>query len=189
MNGIIAALREIPLMLKTSPAALESGFRFSLIDRDIPIGSLIEVSGGMGSGKTEAVLRMLSENPTARVGWVEENLTIYPVVFPQSRVKLDRMLFVDATEESEAALWSVQRMVASEAFDIVVMTAYDVSELALRRLQLAAERSKTTVILVRDEPSWGATWPLTMQLAVERVHGELEVSIVRQRVFSLRTKA
>ncbi len=183
----LKALRDVPLreqlstLLKASTPIQRPGFPFSMIEGEIPRGALVEVSGALGCGKTEAVLQLLSENPEVRTAWVEENLTLYPVAFQQLRARLERMLFVDASRESELALWSAQQILRSEAFGILVLVAHDLTELALRRLQLAAERVGTTVILLSDQSSHVGNWPMAMQLEVGRVNGRIEARVLKRR--------
>lgn len=62
------------------------------------------------------------------------------------------------------------------------------SEVELRRLQIAAEKSGTTVFIIRETPLVANTWPLTAQLGVERVspslgdfRGELRVKLLKYR--------
>src|SRR4051812_17129647 len=68
---------------------------FSLLQGGFAKGSLVEIAGSPGSGKTEVVLKLLAENPELRVAWVEEGMTVYPCAFPQHHVELKRILFVD----------------------------------------------------------------------------------------------
>jgi hypothetical protein len=181
LTAVLAALKELPTMLKAGAPAARPGFRFSMLEGEIPRGALVEVSGVMGGGKTETVLRLLAENEGVRAAWVEENLTLYPVAFAQARVKLERTLFVDASHDSEVALWAAQQILRSGACEIVVLVAHNVGELSRRRLQLAAERAGTTVILMCDQPSSIGTWPLALQLQVTRLNGLPEVRILKRR--------
>lgn len=61
-------------------------------------------------------------------------------------------------------------------------------EIELRRLQIAAEKSGTTVFILRETPSVESTWPLTAQLQVSRVspsfgslRGELRIKILKYK--------
>jgi hypothetical protein len=178
-NEVIHLLEKFPHLFKKK--ADQPGLRFSYLEDGIPRGAITEVSGRSGGGKTELVLRFLAENPEARVAWVEEELTIYPCAFPQNRVELERVLFVDAPFGKK--LWTAHQILRSGACPIVVIDAQGLSEADLRRLQLAAERADAAVILLTQEPSARGAWPIAAQLAVQRPGREsfLKVDVMKYR--------
>lgn len=173
MNSILSALKELPGLitlgaLDRTPASQWEGLSFSLLEDGLPKGALIEVSGAAGSGKTEITLRFLAENPRLRVAWIESEWTAYPCAFEQHRVSLSRVLFLESGHE---ALWTAHQTVRSGLFGIVVIHVGDASnhsEMALRRLQLAAERSGATVVLLTETPARRGTWPIAVQLRASR---------------------
>jgi hypothetical protein len=163
---------------KSSPES----YRFSQLESGLPKGAVVEVSGQAGGGKTEVVLRFLSENPDARVAWIEDELTIYPCAFPQNRVGLERVLFVESrpskghpnedagtSHRSDETLWTAHQILRSQVFGVVVLrVARALDEMALRRLQLAAEKTQTTLILLTEEAARRGTWPIAVQLHARR---------------------
>ncbi len=176
--------------------------RFSLLSSDsisgFPIGALSEVCGTLGSGKTEILLKFLAENPHLRVAWVEEEFSVYPCAFPQRHVALERVFFVDAsgssrkvsssgtTQGEKLALWVVHQILQSQVFGVVVVSA-SISEriaaVTLRRLQLLAEKSRCSVILLTESPTRWASWAIQLQLQVERSEagGEPWVTVLRSK--------
>jgi hypothetical protein len=177
MNAVMTLLKEFPSLLAfhgKNHANQAEGFAFSQLESGLPKGALVEISGSAGNGKTEAVLRFLAENPTVRVAWVEEEFTVYPCAFPQSRVGLDRVLFVDSTPGE--TLWTVHQILRSQVFGVIVLQMKaaakgergEKDEMALRRLQLAAEKAQVTIILLSEEPAKKGTWPISVQLQVNR---------------------
>ena len=147
------------------PFAQES-YLFSCVEGGIPTGAITEVSGSMGGGKTELVLRFLAENDDLRVAWIEDRFTVYPAAFPEAGVDLERVLFVEGERD---ALWSALQTLRSQVFDVVVLApAAALGEMNLRRLQLAAERSGASVIVIADEPTRKGAWPIDLQLHVCR---------------------
>ncbi|HUP56075.1 MAG TPA: hypothetical protein VM598_01390 [Bdellovibrionota bacterium] len=135
----------------------------------LPRGAIIEISGVPGAGKTELVLKFLAVNPQARVAWIEQEFTAYPCAFPQQGVRLDRVLFVQVT--SDDPLWTVHQVLKSQVFGMAVLTLsreHLRDPVALRRLQIAAERSGCSVILLTDRPSSTACWPVSVQIQVSR---------------------
>ena len=160
-----ALLLNFPHLFKKA-AEVNPGLRFSHLEEGIPRGAITEVSGRSGSGKTELVLKFLAENPEARVAWIEEELTIYPCAFPQNRVGLERVLFIDAPFGKK--LWTAHQILRSGACPIVVIDAQGLNEADLRRLQLAAEKTDAVVILLSQTPSERGAWPIAAQLVVDR---------------------
>jgi hypothetical protein len=226
---------------------------FSCVEGGLPKGGLIEISGAMGGGKLEALLRFLGENPSLPIAWLEEGETSYPCAFPQHGVELDRVLFVNPesrSKESSQFLTSAHLLLKSQLFGALVLIpdseslphttttpAYprdsriieprgcsgaqqasestsraasfvratevlgasrrcapingarqSFGEIELRRLQLDAEKTGTTVFIIRETPSVAHTWPLAVQLQVKRVtpslgdfRGELSVKILKYR--------
>ena len=66
--------------------------------------------------------------------------------------------------------------------------ALGLGEIELRRLQIAAEKSGTTVFIIRETPSITSTWPLTAQFQISRtspsfgdLRGELRVGILKYK--------
>ena len=151
-------------VFEKNPAAREV-LPFSLLKGGVSCGTLTEVCGVDGRGKTEFVLRFLAENRKARVAWIEEELTIYPCAFAQYGVALDRVLFVEAEKE---AFWTAQQVLRSRLFKIVVLSARQNEAIELRRLQLAAEQSSTALILLSQKPTTQGAWPIGLQVEVHR---------------------
>jgi len=177
------------LPCETASSAQATGF---------PVGALSQLCGASGSGKTEVVLRFLAENPAMRVAWVEESFSVYPGAFPSYQVSLDRIFFVDVSSESRSvgktrggssehpALWAVQQVLQAQIFGVVIVSAAvpdrDASVI-LRRMQLLAEKSRTTVIFLSETPIRSASWAIRYQAGVERdaVSGALSVRVLKGR--------
>ena len=146
----------------------------------------MEVSGIEGAGKTEWVLQFLAQNSRGRVAWIEEELGVFPSAFSQYGVSLDRVLFVDAPPDQ--ALWSAQQILRSGVFQFLVLqrSKQSYEELNLRKLQLAAEKSNTTVILISPRPQKQGAWPISVQLQVSRssqprLSQALEIEVLKCR--------
>lgn len=170
----LAHLRSIPGLLPSVPAPREA-LPFSGLKGGVPRGAVIEVCGPHGSGKTEFVLKFLSENPKLRVAWIEEQLSVYPCALPQHGVELNRVLFVDGGRE---LLWCAHQALRSRLFKVVVVSGFGEARVQgtrdaqrgveLRRLQLAAEQSGSTLILLSEEPTRRGAWPISVQVQVQR---------------------
>jgi hypothetical protein len=187
VNPVLNLLKEFPSFLSFHGKAQlpAESFAFAQLEGGLPKGAVVEISGNAGGGKTEVVLRFLAQNPTVRVAWVEEEFTIYPCAFPQSSVGLQRVLFVDSPPGE--TLWTVHQMVRSQVFGVIVMQLKNMDEMALRRLQLIAEKAQVTIIVLSDEPTRKGSWPISVQLQVSRAslrQGEgsvLNVNVLKYR--------
>lgn len=148
------------------PPFSQETFSFSLERDGIPRGAITEISGSPGSGKSEAVLKFIAElPPSLRVAWVEEDFTVYPCALPQAGVDLSRVLFSWAGDQ---ACWSAHQVLRSQLFPVVVLMAKIEESIELRRLQLIAEKSGSSLILLSDEPRLRDHWPIRLQLRASR---------------------
>ena len=128
-----------------------------------PRGALIELSGKLGTGKTEWLLReFFAAHPEPRIAWLEKSATIYPPAFPQNCVSLERVLFVECGTEM---LWSAQQILRSGLFPWVVLEDPPSDPLSLKRLQLAAEKAEASVFLLKSQPTEPRSWAIQLQLA------------------------
>jgi hypothetical protein len=158
----------------------------SFLPDGVAPGSLMEVSGSPGGGKTELVLRFLSQNSHGRVAWVGEGLDIFPTALPQYGVSMDRVLFVEAPHGQ--GLWSAQQILRSGVFSFLVLQRPKTSweEIVFRKLQLAAEKSQTTLIILSETPQKQGAWPISIQLQVRRrvlprQMGVLDIEVIKCR--------
>lgn len=150
---------------------------------------IVEASGPSGSGKTRWLLRELGRAPQARIAWIENGVTAYPCAFAEHGVSVQRVLFVDCPSR-EKVLWSARQILKSQAFGVVVFGDVKpglLDEMDLRRLQLMAEKSKATIVLLSEQPTRQGAWPISVQLEIARsreAEGEndsISVHVLRQR--------
>jgi hypothetical protein len=102
---------------------------FSGFPGGLPKGKLMEISGALGGGKTEVLLRFLRENPSLQVAWIEVGPShssgtvpsIYPCALSGRGVDLSRVLFVEPSNLSEA-LWCAQQILKSQIFGAVILS-------------------------------------------------------------------
>ncbi|NDD91673.1 hypothetical protein EBZ37_06275 [bacterium] len=173
-------LRSITGVLKNLPPMRESLF-WEQASTSVPRGALTEISGPLGSGKTEAVLKFLAEHQSilGRIAWIEDRFTGYPSGFLQHGVELSRLLFIEGGTES---LWATHQVLRSQIFGAVILfvreSTLSASEprVELRRLQLSAEQSHTCVFLLTHQARpQGASWPLALQLQANPETRRLEI--------------
>ena len=128
------------------------------------------------------MVRFLSHNPLIQAAWIEERFSLLPTALQQRKVRLEQVIFVEAKENIE---WTATTLLGSQLYGILVITgnwpANERSQKTLRRFQLFAERSNSSVFLLSEAPS--SAWSISLQLKAwrpSRLHPP-EVKILRQR--------
>ncbi|MEN9723103.1 MAG: hypothetical protein RJB38_1089 [Pseudomonadota bacterium] len=165
----LGRLQAITGVSKGPPQSRESLF-WQHAQAPVLRGTLTEVSGPWGSGKTEAVLQFLGNHAKAlgRMAWIEDRFTAYPNGFLQSGVDLSRILFIEGGKQT---LWAAHQVLRSQIFGAVILFMQESTlstrepSIELRRLQLSAEQSHACVFLLTTQPRpAGVNWPLALQL-------------------------
>jgi hypothetical protein len=155
-----AAIEELRARL----GALESfssplpSLSFSRLPQGLPRGALVEITG---PGKTENVVRLLADNPSLKAAWLEERFSLLPSAFPQREANLEKIFFVEGGKESA---WAARVILRAQLFPLLVYHAPYADERELRRFQLLAERSATTMILLGEKPLLERAWPIRLSL-------------------------
>lgn len=192
LASAITSLRE--LIGTASGYRNRSSLSFSLLDGGIPKGALTEISG---PGKTEFLVRFLSEHPSLKVAWIEDQISIYPYAIFQRKAQLQRVLFAEAGSNS---LWALMQILRSQIFGVIVFSSTTTippsksgvgggigreslralfEERTLRAMQLSAEKSQAAVVFLRDEP--GDSWPISLQVRVRQGDTRRAVEVLRRR--------
>ncbi len=161
----LARLREKTGMIPASQLEA-SHLHCSALPAGISKAAITELSGTAGSGKSEVALRFLAENPGIRAAWIESDLTAYPRAFPLHGVDLDRILFCAAGNE---LIWSAQQILRSGIFPVVVIAPQlALTPTDLRRIQLGAEQSQSSVLLISEKPTSAGAWTIRSQYQIIR---------------------
>jgi hypothetical protein len=159
-SGFSAALRSLSqapgLQGAFTPAQPRPRLGFSLYAPGLVQGGLTHLDG---PARTEAALRLLAEHPDLEAAWVEARLTAYPPGFIQRGVNLACLLFVEGQDQFP---WAVNELVRSQVFKVVAVASPLPDAMALRRLQLAAERAACCVLLPVPLPE--GAWPVRVRL-------------------------
>ena len=143
---------------------------FSLYPGGLPLGQVALLEG---PGRTQAVATLLAEHAGQTCAWVEERLSAYPPGLAQRGVALERLLFVESGAQWS---WVLAQLLRSQVFKVIIVaSALKGSEVeaGLRRLQLAAERSQSLVLLLA--PPQGPAWAVRLRLACHWDEGTLSL--------------
>jgi len=167
-----AVLQELRARLGAFDSHLtREAFSYSRLASGLPRGILVELTG---PGKTENVVQFLAENASLRAAWVEQRFSLLPSAFVQRQANLEKIFFIEGGMQ---CAWAASTVLRSQLFPIVVYHAPYGEERELRRFQLLAERSNTTMILLADKPLEERAWPIRLSLASRG----RELSVVKGR--------
>ncbi len=150
-------------------------FKYPQIPQGIPQGGISEICG---LGKSEFIMRLMLENPQIKLAWVEGCISLNPWAVVQKGVECQRLLFIETIHES---IWVLLQLIQSQLFPVVVWNKGNSSkpfdERSLRRLQLACEKSGSSLILLSEH--FQNSWSVKMQCEVQRIgqSNELQVNI------------
>jgi hypothetical protein len=168
VNANLEKIKELSIFLK--PEALSRFYSFSWLSQKVPQTGLVEFQGSYGSGKTEAVLQFLKENPALKVAWIEKDFTIFPGAFPLYQIELTRILFLDLSlgPSSQSPFWCAAQLLKSQIFPVLVFSHFSFSEKDLRRLQLLTKKTGKLIFFLQDVNSASVSWPFSLKIQVQR---------------------
>ncbi|WP_153163537.1 translesion DNA synthesis-associated protein ImuA [Zoogloea sp. 1C4] len=147
-----------------------------------PVGALTEILvPHTGVGELGLILPLLQRVPERR--WavcIAPPGQLYAPALSGAGIPLERLLLVDA-ESPAHARWAARQSLNSHSCAAVVMWLAEADNGALRRLQLAAEESATTLILIRPATVAGQPSPAVLRLALTARDGGVDVRVLKRR--------
>lgn len=163
--------RRAPFVARKEPFAFqdENSWEYRGVEGGLPAGSLVEISG---TEAHKAAARFLAEHPLLPVAWIEADLKPFPEAVARTRLNYDKVLFIDGGKDSS---WAASSILTSRCFSILVYHAPYAGERELRRFRKQAKASGTTMILLREMPSFSASISLQLRANASKVE------IVRRR--------
>ena len=188
---LLEQLKALPSFASYIPQ--EEPYPFSLFSKGIPKSGLVELSGPWGSGKTEVILRFLSENHTLKTAWIEREFNFFPPVLMEHKLGLRQTLFIDLDYQTfhpassqKTPLWCAFQILRSEIFKVLVFSQIDFTETELRRLQLLTKQTGTLIFFLKTSASQQKSWPLSLQLGVKRTPTDPHpvLTLIRAKGFS-----
>jgi cell division inhibitor SulA/protein ImuA len=148
-----------------------------------PTGSLAEL---LPSHEGIGELRILGPALAAlaragkRLAWIAPPYLPYAPALAAARIDLAQILIVK-TRTARDALWAAEQALHSAVCGAVLVWPAAVKYVALRRLQLAAERSQTMTVLFRSPDVASEPSPAVLRLALQTAVGGLAVQILKRR--------
>jgi cell division inhibitor SulA/protein ImuA len=148
-----------------------------------PRGGLIELlPARAGVGELALLLPALAHLSANELAWlvcVAPPHLLYAPALEAGGVALARLLVASAPGRDAA--WACERSLAADGVGAVVAWLPEASVTALRRLQLAAEASRTLLFVFRPSSCAGQPSPAPLRLALEGEGDRLIVRLLKRR--------
>src|SRR5690606_19245689 len=106
----------------------------------------------------------------------EKEIEVFPTALAQRGVQLSNMVFIESGEHST---WVLQQILQSQVFPFVVATDISVTEKPLRKLQLFAEHSGSTLFLSQED--YRPSWVPMLSLEITRLDAGITTNVLRKR--------
>ncbi|MES1930100.1 hypothetical protein SADO_12633 [Salinisphaera dokdonensis CL-ES53] len=165
--GVHRATRqaELPAM-STGSAALDR----LLPGGGYPIGAVTELlSSNTGMGELSLLLHGLAArmaaHPRRQLAFVAPPGTLHAAALAQSGIDCARLPIIHCRDDNER-VWCVEQMAHAHAFTAFVVWGDSLDTTALRRLQLAAEKSVCPVFVYRDIRRAAERSPAALRVAI-----------------------
>ncbi len=175
----IAELREkVGASVRIDP---QPGWEMPKTNLTLPRGSLVEI---LGSGSREWLFEVFRAHAESRIAWVEPKLTLFPPAVSQRGISLSRFLFLETEREWS---WALLGALRSKLFHFAVTPVGIVptrnSDVFLRKLQIQAERTGTTLFFLSDveTPFFGITHRIRVDSGTADGSGSLRPEILKRK--------
>ncbi|MCK0510032.1 translesion DNA synthesis-associated protein ImuA [Aromatoleum buckelii] len=147
-----------------------------------PRGALIELLiDAFGIGELALLLPALrAAAPERWIAWIAPPHLPYAPALAAAGVRLDRLLLLTSSDPA-TTLWTIRQAVASGGCSVVVAWLPNAQSAALRRLQLAAEASATSLFVFRPGGAAQQASPASLRLRLQPAPDALVLEIVKRR--------
>ncbi len=161
---------------------------FPLLDAEIPgrgwpVGSLTEIlraHEGIGELRLLAPALATLSAQGKRLAWISPPYVPYAPALARAGIDPGRLFLVKTGSDKEA-LWAVEQALRSNACGAVLAWPRSPKYAELRRLQLAAEGSRSLALLFRTSRAAGESSPAALRIALDPEQGALVLRILKRR--------
>jgi hypothetical protein len=173
-------------LARVASASVPTGF--PRLDAELPgggwpTGSLTELlpnHDGIGELRILGPALAALARASKRLAWIAPPYLPYAPALAAAGIDLARILIV-RTRTAHDALWAAEQALQSATCGAVLLWPSAAKYVALRRLQLAAERSQAVTVLFRQPSAAGEASPAGLRLALHTAAGGLAVQILKRR--------
>jgi len=158
-----------------------------------PLGAITEIFvDGYGIGELELLMPALAAltkedpaKPKKWVAWIAPPFVPYAPALQQHGVNIDRLLMIHPPSGLKSRLWAIEQTVRSGSSAGVFAWVAAADDVALRRLQLAAEDQGCWLLLFRPANARLSRSPAALRVVLSQVqshaHAVTRVEIVKCR--------
>jgi hypothetical protein len=173
-------------LARVASASVSTGF--PQLDAELPgggwpTGSLAELlpsHAGIGELRILGPALAALARAGKRLAWIAPPYLPYAPALAAAGIDLAQVLIV-RTRTARDALWAAEQALHAAACGAVLVWPAEAKYLALRRLQLAAERSQAMTMLFRPPDTAKEPSPAVLRLALHTAAGGLAVRILKRR--------
>ncbi len=151
-------------------------------------GALTELQGKRGAGKLTLALRTAAHLTQQRkwVALISQGSTVFPPGLNHEGVNLHYLLWI-RPKQMEECLWALEQIARSGLFPLVMALEFSPKQALLRRLQLAAEKQGTTILLMPAPNSPRSSYAIAACFRVERSEYGLKLFVLKSRKYLSQT--
>jgi protein ImuA len=154
-----------------------------------PLGAITEVFvDGYGIGELALLMPALAAltqpdpaKPKKWVAWIAPPFVPYAPAMKQRGVEIDHLLMIHPTSGYKNRLWAIEQVVRSGSSAGVLAWIVAADDIALRRLQLAAEDQGCWVLLFRPASASRERSPAALRIRLSRALATTRVEIIKCR--------
>lgn len=173
-------------LARVASASVPTGF--PQLDAELPgggwpTGSLAELlpsHEGIGELRILGPALAMLARARKRLAWIAPPYLPYAPALAAAGIDLAQILIV-RTRTARDALWAAEQALHSVTCGAVLLWPSEVKYVALRRLQLAAERSQAMTMLFRPPSAASEPSPAALRVALHTAAGGLAVQILKRR--------
>lgn len=173
LNLVKPTIAELRQLIGATQSEARPRHQFSLYPEGFFEGSFVELTG---AGKTEFIALFLQENPTLKVAWIEETITVNPYALRQKKVNLDNVIFIEGRKE---LTWCLTQVLGSGCFQIIITQNVKFTDKDLRRFQLLSEKSQSHFFLLSTTAV--SSWVPHLQLKITKNKFDWNIQTLRKR--------
>lgn len=151
--------------------------------RGWPLNSLIELIPMMeGIGELRLIVPALKKicQEGRDIVFIGPPHLPYPPALSNAGLPLNRIVLIEPDSDDNVR-WAAEQTLREGAAGAVLLWSDATKDLALRRLQLAAQESEALTFLYRSPNLLGATSPAPVRLALSPQAGALKVDVLKAR--------
>jgi cell division inhibitor SulA/protein ImuA len=115
------------------------------------------------------------------VTWIAPPFVPYAPALQRRGIALDSVLLIHPTAGKKDRLWAVEQVVTSGTSSAVLAWLASADDVALRRLQLAAEKHDCWVVLFRPSSTRHERSPAALRLAISRHGSKTRLHVLKCR--------